>query len=195
MQKNQCRHSSHRCGTYSYSSRAKATVQAARAVAYRCGAISGAGISRAPLQLPYLYCSGPWHPIRQALRCGAGDVAHIHWGSRTTIRAQTTSSPKEPAMRQKTKCGAYARTTGNPCKAKAMPNGRCKNHGGMSTGPKTLAGRSRIAEATRQRMASGQRKRVLEGFYRWLEGGGREMLSRFAKARERRRRWRRLMLE
>ena len=52
-------------------------------------------------------------------------------------------------MRQKTKCGAYARTTGNPCKAKAMPNGRCKNHGGLSTGPKTLAGRSRIAEATR----------------------------------------------
>ena len=93
------------------------------------------------------------------------------------------------------RCGAYARSTGLPCEAKAMPNGRCKNHGGMSTGPKTLAGRSTIAEATRQRMASGQRKRVLEGFYRWLEGGGREMLSRLAKARERRRRWRRLMLQ
>ena len=47
------------------------------------------------------------------------------------------------------RCCAHARSTGNPCKAKAMPNGRCKNHGGMSTGPKTLAGRSRIAEATR----------------------------------------------
>ena len=56
-------------------------------------------------------------------------------------------------------------------------------------------GRKAIAQATRQRMASGQRKRVLAGFYRWLEGGGREMLSRLAKARERRRRWRRLMLE
>ena len=76
-----------------------------------------------------------------------------------------------------------------------MTNGRCKNHGGMSTDPKTLAGRSRIAEATRQRMASGRRKRVLAGFYRWLEGGGREMLSRLAKARERRKRWRRLMVE
>ena len=93
------------------------------------------------------------------------------------------------------RCGAYARSTGLPCEAKAMPNGRCKNHGGMSTGPKTPQGRQAIAQATRQRMASGQRKRVLEGFYRWLEGGGREMLSRLAKARERRKRWRRLMLE
>jgi hypothetical protein len=44
-------------------------------------------------------------------------------------------------------------------------------------------------------MASEQRKRVLDGFYAWLEDGGREMLSRLAKARERRKRWRRLMLE
>jgi hypothetical protein len=93
------------------------------------------------------------------------------------------------------RCCAHARSTGEPCKAKALPNGRCKNHGGMSTGPKTTEGRQAIAEATRQRMASGQSKRVLEGFYRWLEGGGREILSRLAKARERRRRWRRLMLE
>ena len=65
----------------------------------------------------------------------------------------------------------------------------------MSTGPKTLEGRKSIAEATRQRMALGQRKKVLEGFYAWLEGGGREALSRLAKARERRKRWRRLMLQ
>jgi hypothetical protein len=93
------------------------------------------------------------------------------------------------------RCCAHARSTGEPCKAKALPNGRCKNHGGMSTGPKTLAGRRAIAEATRERMISGQRKLVLEGFYAWLEGGGREMLSRLAKARERRKRWRRLMLQ
>jgi len=93
------------------------------------------------------------------------------------------------------RCGAHARSTGEPCKAKALPNGRCKNHGGMSTGPKTLEGRRAISEATSQRMASGQRKQVLEGFYAWLEGGGREMLSRLAKTRERRKRWRRLMLQ
>lgn len=93
------------------------------------------------------------------------------------------------------RCGAHARSTGEPCKAKAMPNGRCKNHGGMSTGPRTPEGRKAIAEATRQRMVSEERKRVLDGFYAWLEGGGREALSKLAKARERRKRWRRLMLE
>ena len=96
-------------------------------------------------------------------------------------------------MRHKIKCGAYARSTGNPCQAKALTNGRCKNHGGMSTGPKTPEGRQAIAQATRQRMASGGRVRVLEGFYRWLEGGGRELLSRLAKNRENRTRWKRLM--
>jgi hypothetical protein len=44
-------------------------------------------------------------------------------------------------------------------------------------------------------MASGQRKKALEGFYRWLDDGGREMLSRLAKNREKRKRWERLMLE
>ena len=98
-------------------------------------------------------------------------------------------------MRLKVKCGAYARSTGNPCQAKALANGRCKNHGGMSTGPKTIKGRQAIAEATRQRMASGQQERVLAGFYRWLEGDGRQILSRLAKNREKRKRWKRLMLE
>ena len=93
------------------------------------------------------------------------------------------------------RCGAYARTTGNPCQAKALTNGRCKNHGGMSTGPKTPEGRQAISQATRKRMASGARMRALEGFYRWLEGGGRVMLSRLAKNRETRKRWKRLILE
>jgi len=95
-------------------------------------------------------------------------------------------------MAKHQRCGAYARTTGNPCQAKALTNGRCKNHGGMSTGPKTPAGRQAISQATRKRMASGARIRVLEGFYRWLEGGGREMLSRLAKNREERKRSERL---
>jgi hypothetical protein len=52
-----------------------------------------------------------------------------------------------------------------------------------------------MAEATRQRMTPGQQERVLAGFYHWLEGGGREMLSRLAKNREKRKRWERLMLK
>jgi hypothetical protein len=37
-------------------------------------------------------------------------------------------------------------------------------------------------------MASGQQERALKAFYCWLEDGGREMLSRLAKNREKRKR-------
>ena len=98
-------------------------------------------------------------------------------------------------MKYKNTCGAHARSTGKPCQAKALPNGRCKNHGGMSTGPKTPEGRQAIAQSTRQRMASGQQERALKGFYSWLSNGGRELLSRHSKNREKRKRWERRMLE
>ena len=91
-------------------------------------------------------------------------------------------------MKTYPRCGAYARSTGLPCQAKALGNGRCKNHGGLSTGPKTLLGRAKVAEATRQRMATGQCKKALAGFYRWLDTGGRATLSRLAIAREKRKR-------
>lgn len=39
-----------------------------------------------------------------------------------------------------TRCGAYARTTGEPCKAPAMKNGRCRMHGGKA-GRKSIHGR------------------------------------------------------
>jgi len=32
------------------------------------------------------------------------------------------------------RCGAKARTTGKPCLCPAMPNGRCRLHGGKSPG-------------------------------------------------------------
>lgn len=98
-------------------------------------------------------------------------------------------------MKYKNTCGAHARTTGNPCQAKALANGRCRLHGGMARGATTPEGRLAIAQATRQRMASGQQERVLAGFYRWLAAGGRDMLSRLAKNREKRKRWKRMMLE
>jgi len=54
-------------------------------------------------------------------------------------------------LRKKAKaCGAKTRS-GAPCRAKGLGRGgRCKNHGGGSTGPKTEAGRKRIAEGTRK---------------------------------------------
>ena len=43
--------------------------------------------------------------------------------------------------KQKIEGRAYARSTGLPCRAKALSSGRCKLHGGLSTGAKTLEGK------------------------------------------------------
>ena len=97
-------------------------------------------------------------------------------------------------MRIKIKCEAHARSTGHPCQAKALANGRCKNHGGMSTGPRTADGKKAIGEATAKRMASGQRERANKGFQAWLNAGGREYLSNLAKQRFKRSQWLKRML-
>jgi len=36
-------------------------------------------------------------------------------------------------------CGAKAKRTGKACHQPAMKNGRCRLHGGKSTGPRTIA--------------------------------------------------------
>ena len=37
-------------------------------------------------------------------------------------------------------CGAHCRTTGQPCQNYQMPNGRCRMHGGKSTGRPVTTG-------------------------------------------------------
>ncbi|MFC1689577.1 HGGxSTG domain-containing protein [Pseudomonadota bacterium] len=54
------------------------------------------------------------------------------------------------SKRSKKKCGAYARSTGKPCQAKALTNGRCKLHGGLSTGPKTDEGKAKALANLKQ---------------------------------------------
>ena len=50
-------------------------------------------------------------------------------------------------------CGARTRN-GAACKRKGSgKGGRCRNHGGCSTGPRTDEGRLRIADAQRRRWA------------------------------------------
>jgi hypothetical protein len=44
------------------------------------------------------------------------------------------------------RCEAKTRQ-GTVCQCPAMPNGRCRLHGGLSTGPKTAEGIKRIQEA------------------------------------------------
>ena len=44
------------------------------------------------------------------------------------------------------RCEARTRA-GTPCQSPAMPNGRCRMHGGRSTGPLTAVGLARIRKA------------------------------------------------
>ena len=41
------------------------------------------------------------------------------------------------------RCGARRKRDGKPCCQPAMPNGRCRVHGGLSTGPRTPEGLER----------------------------------------------------
>lgn len=61
-----------------------------------------------------------------------------------------TNAPRKPRI----ECGAKTRA-GGFCKAKAVDGKkRCRMHGGLSTGPKTQAGRERISRAQKERWAS-----------------------------------------
>src|SRR5262249_1466859 len=65
------------------------------------------------------------------------------------------------------RCGARSKRTGKPCRGAAMPNGRCKLHGGKSTGPRTPEGLERSRRAnwkhghfSREAKAEGSRLRA-----------------------------------
>ena len=45
------------------------------------------------------------------------------------------------------RCGAQRKYDGQPCQGMAMANGRCRLHGGKSTGPRTKEGRECIRQA------------------------------------------------
>ena len=69
--------------------------------------------------------------------------------------------PARRILTKKSICAARRKRDGLPCLAKGSGGGgRCKLHGGMSTGARTAEGRARIAEAQRRRWA---RHRAQEG--------------------------------
>jgi hypothetical protein len=77
------------------------------------------------------------------------------------------------------RCGAKNRR-GTHCMCPAMPNGRCRLHGGLSTGPKTPEGIERIRRAvTKQGRYTAAAKRERE-LYRSLLCECREMLKSVA---------------
>jgi hypothetical protein len=53
------------------------------------------------------------------------------------------------------RCDAYARSTGKRCKRSAIfGKTKCRNHGGLSTGPKTPEGKARCAAGRRNYWAA-----------------------------------------
>ena len=45
------------------------------------------------------------------------------------------------------RCGARRKSDGQPCRQPGMANGRCRMHGGLSTGPRTPEGLERSRRA------------------------------------------------
>ena len=65
---------------------------------------------------------------------------------RAKAKNSTNNTCTPWAFMEAPRCGAKTRK-GTPCRAPAMRNGRCRLHGGKSTGPKTPEGIERIRQA------------------------------------------------
>lgn len=71
--------------------------------------------------------------------------------SRARARAHITSEPENRAEQVRVICGARRRSDGQPCQALSVQGkGRCRWHGGCSTGPRTERGRVRSLANLRQ---------------------------------------------
>jgi len=67
------------------------------------------------------------------------------------LEAEKASAKRfNQSKRSRQRCGAFARSTGKPCRMKALVNGRCKLHGGLSTGPKTAEGKAKALANLKQ---------------------------------------------
>lgn len=111
------------------------------------------------LQLKFLHARSLMNaPAATAPAAGHGLLRSL------SQRSSTTSLPPDRRGRLRNgacpgdflaapRCGAHTRA-GGCCRQPAMQNGRCRMHGGLSTGPRTAQGRARCA-----------RVRLKHGFY------------------------------
>src|ERR1700751_3463183 len=81
--------------------------------------------------------------------------ARASWGltriTMITYAALISYLRRRPRRKDRPRCGAKTRV-GRPCRMRVeFGKARCRLHGGLSTGPKTEAGRARIAVAQRRR--------------------------------------------
>lgn len=80
------------------------------------------------------------------------------------------------------RCGARTRR-GTPCRAPAMANGRCRMHGGKSTGPRTAEGLERSRKARLKHGHYSAQSMALRRYWRQLLAESRETLGGLRTAR------------
>ncbi len=90
------------------------------------------------------------HPGGQAIvgnvaTGGKGEGVHTRCGKNPMCRLPDWHTTL-PLAQSCPRCGARIRS-GQPCRQPAMPNGRCRMHGGSSTWPRTAEGLARIRTA------------------------------------------------
>jgi hypothetical protein len=73
------------------------------------------------------------------------------------------------------RCGARTRK-GTPCRGPAMHNGRCRMHGGASTGPRTLKGLARSRRANWKHGLYSAEAKAQQRFLRRLLKDSRDLL-------------------
>ena len=107
--------------------------------------------------------AGPEHPgsLLPPADLAAGLVQGVEAAVRTgPLRNGTPRGDPNLAPR----CGARTRTTGCTCRAPAMANGRCRLHGGKSTGPRTPEGMARMIAAHTTHGGSTAAKRAMQRY-------------------------------
>lgn len=73
------------------------------------------------------------------------------------------------------RCGARTKRAHQPCRAPAMRNGRCRLHGGASTGPRTAAGLERARKARWKHGWHSKAAREQRARTRWLLRSARDL--------------------
>lgn len=84
--------------------------------------------------VPFPWPTAWWLEFHRLRARGASNYV-----ARFEIRSANRKARLTPVKGER--CGAHAKSTGNPCRAKAMSSGVCRVHGGLSRGPTTEAGK------------------------------------------------------
>src|SRR5262245_40275762 len=91
------------------------------------------------------------HDERARMRRAGKAARGARWQEIKAARERVSEKRARLRELKNKTCGARTRA-GHPCQRKGLgKGGRCSNHGGLSTGPRTPEGRARVAAALRAR--------------------------------------------